>query len=53
MTALQTMKNTAYGMSLRLEGMKRRGEPQEKIDALKVKYDKLTQEIQKAEPKNG
>jgi len=38
----QTRQNEAYGMQLRIAGMKRRGESQEKIDALQKKYDELT-----------
>lgn len=41
----QTRQNEAYGMQLRIAGMKRRGESQEKIDALQKKYDELTQKM--------
>ena len=40
--ASQARQNEAYGMQLRIAGMKRRGESQEKIDALQKKYDELT-----------
>lgn len=47
--ATQTEKNTAYGMKLRLSGMRLRGEGQEKINALNEKYQTLMKKIEREE----
>lgn len=45
--ATQAKKNEAYGMQIRLAGLKRRGASQEQIDALQQKYEALMQTIEK------
>lgn len=44
----ETKKNIAYGMQIRLDGLKKRKAPQEQIDALALKLKELLGEI-----KNG
>ena len=44
-----TTRNLAYGMLIRLRGMARRGEPQDKINALQERYEALMNMITKAD----
>ena len=43
----QTQMNLAYGLKIRLQGLIRRGEAQEKIDAVREKYEAAIREIEK------
>jgi len=43
----QTQMNLAYGLQIRLQGLIRRGEAQEKIDAVREKYEAAMRDIEK------
>lgn len=47
--ATQNEKNMAYGMQVRLSGLIRRGAPQDAIDSLREKYEKLMAKIESEE----